>query len=120
MGRATRRGTMTELDRATRQDLHLQAQQLLDHATYLLSARHTCREQAATAREALGSRPREITLPAPGTPGQHVSEPSESAEVVTGHLLPLWEGHAPTFRAILDGTHVAHAPPMHSCSAPVN
>ena len=101
---------MTELDRAERKELLREAQQLLEHATHLLSTRQAIRDHASTARATFDSRRSEITLPIPATQQGPSDAPRETITAATGQLLPLAGSDAPALRATLDAGHVAQAP----------
>ena len=68
---------MAELDRAERTALLREAQQLLDHATHLLTTRQTLRDGAAAARASLSARPQQITVPASAGPEHSGSGPTQ-------------------------------------------
>jgi len=102
---------MTELDRAARKVLLREAQQLLEYATHLLTARQALREQAVAARASLGSRRREITVPSPTGAERSGSGPTrEAVTTLTGQLLPFSAADASALHAVLDGEYIARAP----------
>src|SRR5690625_4467987 len=102
---------MTELDRAARKVLLREAQQLLEYATHLLTARQALREQAVAARASLGSRRREITVPSPTGAERSGSGPTRKAvTTLSGPLLPCTASDASGLHAVLDGEYIARAP----------
>ena len=102
---------MTELDRAERTALLREAQQLLDHATHLLTTRQTLRDGAAAARASLSARPQQITVPSSAAAEHSASGPTqEEVAPLAGQLLPLSTADAPALRAVLDGEHLARSP----------